>query len=59
MSVRTVKERRSRPRAGNQIQRRDKKGAMPWHHQYIGNPFLTWLFNKANKSQLSDTHSGF
>jgi len=28
-------------------------------HQYIGNPFLTWLFNKANKSNLSDTHSGF
>ena len=20
-----------------------KKGAMPWHHQYIGNPVLTWI----------------
>ncbi|MCK4527252.1 glycosyltransferase family 2 protein, partial [candidate division WOR-3 bacterium] len=36
-----------------------KKGAMPWHHQYIGNPVLTWIFNRANKSNLSDTHSGF
>ena len=34
---------------------------MPWHHQYIGNPVLTWIFNlnKANKSNISDTHSGF
>ncbi len=35
------------------------KGAMPWLHQYIGNPFLTWIFNKAYRSNLSDTHSGF
>ena len=20
-----------------------KKGAMAWHHQYIGNPVLTWI----------------
>ena len=35
------------------------KGAMPWHHQYIGNPFLTWIFNRAHGSNISDTHSGF
>ena len=44
---------------GSRFKGEIKKGAMPWHHQYIGNPFLTWLFNKANKSNLSDTHSGF
>lgn len=44
---------------GSRFKGEIKKGAMPWHHQYIGNPFLTWIFNKANKSNLSDTHSGF
>ena len=44
---------------GSRFKGEIKKGAMPWHHQYIGNPFLTWLFNRANKSNLSDTHSGF
>ena len=33
---------------GSRFKGEIKKGAMPWHHQYIGNPFLTWLFNKAN-----------
>jgi hypothetical protein len=32
---------------GSRFKGEIKKGAMPWHHQYIGNPFLTWLFNKA------------
>ena len=46
---------------GSRFKGEIKKGAMPWHHQYIGNPFLTWIFNlnNANKSNLSDTHSGF
>ena len=44
---------------GSRFKGEIKKGAMPWHHQYIGNPFLTWIFNRANKSNLSDTHSGF
>ena len=44
---------------GSRFKGEIKKGAMPWHHQYIGNPFLTWLFNKANKSNISDAHSGF
>ena len=44
---------------GNRFKGEIKTGAMPWHHQYIGNPFLTWIFNRANKSNLSDTHSGF
>ena len=44
---------------GSRFKGEIKNGAMPWHHQYIGNPVLTWIFNKANKSNLSDTHSGF
>ncbi|MDI6886629.1 MAG: glycosyltransferase family 2 protein [archaeon] len=44
---------------GSRFKGEIKKGAMPWHHQYIGNPVLTWLFNKANKSNINDTHSGF
>ena len=46
---------------GSRFKGEIKKGAMPWHHQYIGNPVLTWIFNlnKANKSNISDTHSGF
>jgi glycosyltransferase involved in cell wall biosynthesis len=44
---------------GSRFKGEIKKGAMPWHHQYIGNPFLTWIFNRANKSNISDTHSGF
>jgi len=44
---------------GSRFKGEIKKGAMPWHHQYIGNPFLTWIFNKANRSRISDAHSGF
>jgi len=44
---------------GSRFKGEIKKGAMPWYHQYIGNPFLTWIFNKANKSNISDTHTGF
>ncbi|MCK4476111.1 MAG: glycosyltransferase family 2 protein [Methanophagales archaeon] len=44
---------------GSRFKGEIKKGAMPWHHQYIGNPVLTWIFNRANKSTISDTHSGF
>jgi len=44
---------------GSRFKGEIKKGAMPWHHRYIGNPFLTWIFNRANNSNLSDTHSGF
>ena len=44
---------------GSRFKGEIKKGAMPWHHQYIGNPFLTWIFNRAHGSNISDTHSGF
>lgn len=44
---------------GSRFKGEIKKGAMPWHHQYIGNPFLTWIFNRVHGSNISDTHSGF
>ena len=36
-----------------------KKGAMPWTHRYIGNPFLSGLVNLFFKTNLSDVHCGF
>lgn len=35
-----------------------KKGAMPWLHQYIGNPFLTAVLNFLFKTKISDAHCG-
>ena len=34
------------------------KGAMPWHHRYIGNPVLTAVLNRLFKVDSSDAHSG-
>jgi len=33
-------------------------GAMPWLHQYIGNPFLSWFLNFLFKTGVSDSHCG-
>ena len=33
-------------------------GAMPWLHQYIGVPFLTWLLNYFAGTRISDAHCG-
>ena len=33
-------------------------GAMPWHHQYIGNPILTGLLNFFFRTDISDAHCG-
>jgi glycosyltransferase involved in cell wall biosynthesis len=33
-------------------------GAMPWHHQYIGNPILTGLLNLFFRTGISDAHCG-
>jgi len=35
-----------------------KKGAMPWLHQYFGNPALTWLVNLLFKPGISDIFCG-
>jgi len=44
---------------GSRLRGEIKKGAMPWHHKYIGNPVLTFIFNKVFNTNISDTHSGF
>lgn len=33
-------------------------GAMPWHHQYIGNPVLTGVLNLFFRTGISDAHCG-
>jgi glycosyltransferase involved in cell wall biosynthesis len=34
------------------------RGAMPWHHRYIGNPVLAWLLNVLFHTGVSDPHCG-
>ena len=34
------------------------KGAMPWHHRYIGNPVLTGVLNVFFRTGVSDAHCG-
>jgi glycosyltransferase involved in cell wall biosynthesis len=36
-----------------------KKGAMPFLHKYIGNPFLSYLLRKFFKINVRDAHCGF
>jgi glycosyltransferase involved in cell wall biosynthesis len=43
---------------GTRLKGTIKKGAMPWLHQYIGNPFLTWLLKKLFNIPISDAHCG-
>jgi glycosyltransferase involved in cell wall biosynthesis len=43
---------------GSRLKGKILKNAMPWHHQYIGVPFLTWLLNFLFKTHVSDAHCG-
>jgi len=43
---------------GTRIKGSIKKGAMPWLHQYIGNPLLTGMLNFLFKTKISDAHCG-
>ncbi len=43
---------------GSRIKGTIKKGAMPWHHRYIGNPGLSFILNLFFSTKVSDTHSG-
>ncbi len=43
---------------GSRLKGEIKKGAMPALHQYIGNPFLTWLLNVLFSTGISDAHCG-
>lgn len=43
---------------GSRLKGNIEKGAMPWLHQHIGNPFLTWLLNLVFRTNISDAHCG-
>ena len=43
---------------GSRLKGEIKKGAMPWLHQYIGNPLLTGMLNFLFKTKISDAHCG-
>jgi len=43
---------------GSRLKGEIQKGAMPWLHQYIGNPLLTGMLNFLFKTKISDAHCG-
>ncbi|HEY1037506.1 MAG TPA: glycosyltransferase family 2 protein, partial [Candidatus Paceibacterota bacterium] len=43
---------------GNRFAGKIGKGVMPWHRQYIGNPFLSYLVRKIFKTDVVDVHCG-
>lgn len=43
---------------GNRFKGGIKKGAMPWHHRYIGNPILSFLGKLFFKTPINDFHCG-
>jgi glycosyltransferase involved in cell wall biosynthesis len=43
---------------GTRIKGNINKGAMPWLHQYIGNPLLTGMLNFLFGTKISDAHCG-
>ncbi len=43
---------------GNRLGGNILKGAMPWHHRYIGNPILTKILNWLFRIGISDAHCG-
>ncbi len=44
---------------GSRLKGNISKGAMPWHHRYIGNPALSCMLNVFFGTRISDSHSGF
>lgn len=43
---------------GNRFKGGIKKGAMPWHHRYIGNPILSFIGQLYFKTPAKDFHCG-
>jgi glycosyltransferase involved in cell wall biosynthesis len=43
---------------GNRFSGEILPGAMPWHHQYIGNPILSGLLNLFFRTGVRDAHCG-
>jgi len=45
--------------SGTRLKGKIKPGAMPWLHRWLGNPFLTWIFNMLYGGHVSDLLSGY
>jgi glycosyltransferase involved in cell wall biosynthesis len=43
---------------GNRFKGEILPGAMPWHHQYIGNPILSGILNLFFRTGIGDAHCG-
>lgn len=43
---------------GNRFAHKIEAGVMPWHHKYIGNPFLSFLVKKLFDVKIHDIHCG-
>lgn len=43
---------------GNRFKGKMEKGAMPWHHKYIGNPTLSGILRIFFKTKIRDSHCG-
>jgi glycosyltransferase involved in cell wall biosynthesis len=43
---------------GNRFRGEIKRGAMPWHHKYIGNPVLSSVLNLLFHAGIGDSHCG-
>jgi glycosyltransferase involved in cell wall biosynthesis len=43
---------------GNRFKGGIKKGAMPWHHRYIGNPVLSFIGKVFFRTPVNDFHCG-
>jgi glycosyltransferase involved in cell wall biosynthesis len=43
---------------GDRFKGRIEKGAMPWHHKYIGNPILSGILRLFFKTKIHDAHCG-
>ena len=43
---------------GSRYKGKIMKDSMPWLHQYVGNPLLTWGLNLRLGTKVTDAHSG-
>ena len=43
---------------GNRFKGGITRGAMPWHHRYIGNPILSGILNVFFRTPIGDAHCG-
>lgn len=43
---------------GNRFQGEIKRGAMPWHHRYIGSPVLGFILNLLFRPRIGDVNCG-